>query len=215
MSNPPNLNSPPGAPPVSSTPSAPTTAAETEAQRNRRLVYYASLSVVVAAPAIALMPPRKLDLYTFGLGVAWCMSAGQVSEQRTGRGLLWHIGSRIPSAANRERRERAEEAEAREVGREGERERKRARRFGVVDGDGDGKGERKESGFWRKVWMGGEGEDWIERRRRREEEVLGEGRGYGGLIADQIREVWGVKRGDEDEDEDERAGESVDDGKER
>lgn len=50
-----------------------------------------------------LLPPRKMDLMTFGLGTAWFMSAGYVSEVKTGHGILWHVGQNLPSARNRER----------------------------------------------------------------------------------------------------------------
>lgn len=53
----------------------------------------------------------------------------------------------------------------------------------------DGK-EKKERGIIEKVWMGGEGDDWKAKRDQREREALEEGRGYGGLIIDQIWEVW-------------------------
>lgn len=41
-----------------------------------------------------------------------------------------------------------------------------------------------------KVWYGSEGKDWKAKRDQREKEALEEGRGYGGLIMDQIWEVW-------------------------
>ena len=55
----------------------------------------------------------------------------------------------------------------------------------LKDGDKD-----KERGLVEKVWMGGEGDDWKEKRDQREKEAFEEGRGYGGLIMDQIWEVW-------------------------
>lgn len=50
--------------------------------------------------------------------------------------------------------------------------------------------EREERGILEKVWLGGEGDDWKAKRDKREREALEEGRGYGGLIMDQIWEVW-------------------------
>jgi hypothetical protein len=38
--------------------------------------------------------------------------------------------------------------------------------------------------------MGNEGDDWKQKRDQKEKEALEEGRGYGGLIMDQIWEVW-------------------------
>ena len=60
-------------------------------------------------------------------------------------------------------------------------------------GQGSERGEEgnaKEKGVVEKLWMGQEGEGWKERRIREEREALEEGRGYGGLIVDQIWEVW-------------------------
>ncbi|KAK4103817.1 hypothetical protein N658DRAFT_465460 [Parathielavia hyrcaniae] len=39
-------------------------------------------------------------------------------------------------------------------------------------------------------WMGGETEGWKERRLEEERRALESGKGYGGLIVDQIKEVW-------------------------
>ncbi len=43
----------------------------------------------------------------------------------------------------------------------------------------------------RRLWYGSETEDWKEKRIRGEKEALEDGRGYGGLIADAVREVFG------------------------
>ena len=50
--------------------------------------------------------------------------------------------------------------------------------------------EKEDRGLLEKVWMGSEGEDWKEKRDQREKEALEEGKGYGGMIMDQIWEVW-------------------------
>ena len=47
------------------------------------------------------------------------------------------------------------------------------------------------AGLARKLWYGSESEGWKERRIREEREALEEGRGYGGLIGDAMREVFG------------------------
>lgn len=48
----------------------------------------------------------------------------------------------------------------------------------------------KKRSLVQKVWMGSEGPDWKAKRDEREKEALEDGRGYGGLIMDQIWEVW-------------------------
>lgn len=56
------------------------------------------------------------------------------------------------------------------------------------------------TGLARKLWYGNgrEGPGWKERRMREEMEALEEGKGYGDLISDAVREVFGGKVGRED-----------------
>ncbi len=51
----------------------------------------------------------------------------------------------------------------------------------------------------RKVWMGSEKAGWKERRLAEEQEKISQGEGYGGMIMDQIWEVWnwGREKGEE------------------
>jgi len=77
----------------------------------QRTFYNSSLALLVLCPAVMLLPPRRVDLSTLALGTAWCMSAGYVSEVRTGQGILYHIGQRLPSRRNRERMREEESKE--------------------------------------------------------------------------------------------------------
>jgi len=176
-------STPPDVP--SSDPSAtePGTSPESLA-RWRSIFYGTSLGLTFLCPVVMLLPPRKLDLYTFGLGITWCVSASYCVEQRTGRPLLWHIGDRLPSAANRARH--AHEAEAR---REAER-----RGLSVEQVDGE---RRTGTGVLRSLWWGKRSEGWAEERMRKEREALERGEGYGSLIKQHIKEA--VAREDEDE----------------
>ncbi len=56
-----------------------------------------------------------------------------------------------------------------------------------------------------KVWMGDEKPGWKERRLAEEQEKLSQGEGYGGMIMDQIWEVWnwGKEKGEDLERKDE------------
>ena len=56
-------------------------------------------------------------------------------------------------------------------------------------------------GLSQKLWMGSEKVGWKEKRLREEREALEEGRGYGGLIMDQIWDVWTWGKGKEEEEE--------------
>lgn len=55
-----------------------------------------------------------------------------------------------------------------------------------------------------KVWMGSEKPGWRERRLAEEQEKISQGEGYGGMIMDQIWEVWnwGKEKGEELEEKD-------------
>lgn len=50
---------------------------------------------------------------------------------------------------------------------------------------------RSERGVLKRIWLGGEDEDWKAKRDQREKEALERGEGYGGLIWGQVKEVFG------------------------
>ena len=89
---------------------------------------------------------------------------------------------------------------------------KRDRRLLELPPDGN---EEEESGDGRslsgiqksleKVWMGNEKPGWKERRLAEEQEKISQGEGYGGMIMDQIWEVWnwGKEKGEDLERKDE------------
>ena len=54
------------------------------------------------------------------------------------------------------------------------------------------------AGWVERFWMGGEKEGWQEKRLEEERKAIESGKGYGGLIADQVREVWKGKGDDGD-----------------
>lgn len=56
--------------------------------RYEDLRYKLSATLLVACPALALLPPRKLDWYTFGLGSAWLYCLSEVSNAH-GRNMLY------------------------------------------------------------------------------------------------------------------------------
>ncbi|MCJ1431323.1 hypothetical protein MMC27_000674 [Xylographa pallens] len=173
-----------------------------------------SLTLLLAAPLLVALPPRKLDLYTFSLASAWLVSANHLTTERTGASIASNLSQRfarprpdaplpLPRAVENAhaygRGLRGEEAErARGLGRDG--------RAGAVlraqEGQGQGEGEGKQEGGVlaqaERLWMGDEAEGWKERRLREEQEALAEGKGYWDLIAEQVWEVWNWGRKDED-----------------
>lgn len=59
----------------------------------------------------------------------------------------------------------------------------------------------KARGPLEKLWVGNEKENWREERRKKEEEALAEGKGYGDLILEHIKEAFGSKKNDVDKGE--------------
>jgi hypothetical protein len=64
--------------------------------------------------------------------------------------------------------------------------------------------ENKKRGVLTRVWMGGESDDWKQRRIEEDKKALESGKGYGDIIMDQIWEVWNqtTGRGKKEEPED-------------
>lgn len=159
-----------------------------------------SLAVLVAAPILIAVPPRKLDLYTFSLMGAFVASVNQLTVERTGRGLLMQFAAKPTSRVLESQRLQPPQVQ--------ETRRLLEEKAGVPDGMGKsrtgatGPLEAKA----KEIWMGGETEGWKERRLREEQEKLSQGEGYGGMIMDQIWEVWnqGEKKAEELKKEDEK-----------
>ena len=145
-------------------------------------IHNASLATLVLAPTLILLPPRKLDFYTFSLSTAFVLSGTQLYSERAARLRREGAGNWIGLPAKAQQIKDREEVRRRNLLEEGyvvhtEQERSK------------GKGSVLEEKA-REMWMGGETEGWKERRLAEERKKLAEGEGYGGMIMDQIWEVW-------------------------
>ncbi|KAL2047841.1 hypothetical protein ABVK25_011296 [Lepraria finkii] len=153
------------------------------------------LTLLLACPLLALLPPRKLDLYTLSLSGAWVYSAeelafGQARRQRTGNtGVMGILGKAQVDEASGAREER----------------------LSPGDRGGEGKGEEDIEGLKgmaKKIWMGDERPGWQKRRLEKEKDELEAGKGYGDIIMKQIREVFpgfgGRRKEDGEDGEDEK-----------
>jgi hypothetical protein len=169
------------------------------------LIHNVSLGALILCPIIIALPPRKLDVYTLALLTGTFLGANQLSHEYTGETIIARMQGRVSRMADPSLPEKAREVQARlreerlrrdgvlpatmQKGVDAERERNKT---GVLEEVTRRKeeGEKKERGILEKVWMGTEGDDWKAKRDQREKEALEEGKGYGGLIMDQIWEVW-------------------------
>lgn len=147
-----------------------------------------ALACFILCPTLALLPPRKLDFYTFSLTGVWVVSANHLTYTYTGRSAWQRIAYRPPNTSAS-----SPESLLKQSGRERYEEVQRQLREQGIKGAEKG----KDRGVLEKVWMGDEKEGWKERRMREEREALERGEGYGSLMARHFREAFGA--GDKDE----------------
>lgn len=144
-------------------------------QRRTRIIRNVAIGGVVICPLIMLMPPRKLDVYTFSLGVGFYLSADHLCESYYGRGLVTQLSPFRAVGELPTERAREVQAKLREA-RDEER-----RKLGKTDED---------KSVLQKIWMGGETEGWKERRLEEERKAIEEGKSYTDMIFEQIWDVW-------------------------
>ncbi|KAG4029199.1 hypothetical protein MFRU_017g01350 [Monilinia fructicola] len=182
--------------------------------RTTPLLHNASLAALIVCPIVMLLPPRKMDVYTFALMTTTFIGGNHLAYEYTGVSMMNRIQNRITAFSNIELSEKAKETqrkirEAQEKkrmeesgkfsGKMIEFQHQGAKREGVLEalekrsaGESTAnkvEEERKES-VLEKIWLGGEGKDWKEKRDQKEKEALEAGKGYGDLIMEQIWEVW-------------------------
>ncbi|KAI4867236.1 hypothetical protein F4820DRAFT_212991 [Hypoxylon rubiginosum] len=189
-------------------------------------VHNVALGVTPIALLALFLPPRRLDLRLGILGGVALWGTNQLARDYTGTSTLHRIGRRlgalVPSGdlpdraketRDRLRVERANKLLQQQQLQQQLRQQEAAgslpeeqrrlveeqrRKLARLKEE-----EEEERGILERVWMGDSGEDWKEKRDRREKEALSEGGGgYWGLITDQISEVWNMgKKKDEGEGE--------------
>lgn len=164
-------------------------------------MHYGAMVCVVAGPFALFMPPRRMGFQSILLATGTSYAVNILAYDFTGESMYQRFVRRTSSAASavtgdlpekalrtqelmrreRERREAAlPEPERRRL--QEERERK----------------ERESRGVLSRLWMGSEKENWREERARKEKEALEQGKGYGDLIVEQVKEVVGSKKGGEE-----------------
>lgn len=156
-----------------------------------------SLAALIVCPAIIAVPPRKLDIYTVVLFSGTLFAANNVTGHYTGRSITTRMQDRmarmttpsLPPAALETQKRLKEERLREKLGSVPEVERQDV----LVELRRQQEEEDKHAkrGVLKRIWLGGEDEDWKAKRDQREKEALERGEGYGGLIMDQIKEVFG------------------------
>ncbi|KAI4195238.1 MAG: hypothetical protein LQ350_007320 [Teloschistes chrysophthalmus] len=179
----PSASKPDTTPPNQPT-SAPTTLPHPSSPTPFRPIF---IGILIACPILAALPPRKLDMYTFLLASAWVVSAEELAVGRAS--ARWQNRPSIAVSAEADPGGRGMGADAKAIASQAQIQRQQ-------------QGEKEEGagvmGMARRLWYGREGPGWKERRMKEEREALEEGRGYGDLIGDAVREVFGGKVARED-----------------
>lgn len=158
-----------------------------ESDRYAKALHNTALCALVACPALILIPPRKLDFYTFSLGGATLFSANFLIREQTGRSVWQHISqprqqhvpmsySSVPPTeqANLQRELQTAENELQRIRQDG------ASVTAQVQSQRDA---------------------WKAQREAEINEDVEDGKGFGDMIMDQIWEVWNWGKPKDDEDE--------------
>ncbi|KAK1770326.1 hypothetical protein QBC33DRAFT_616765 [Phialemonium atrogriseum] len=217
-------NNPPA--PTAAAPSAPSSSSSTTSQPQEPtpspppfhgtppVQHNIALIAAVVGPIGLLLPGRgrgSLTLQNAILGAGSFFGLNQLAHDYTGRSVLQRSSDRWAALLRPFDSPLPDKALATRQLMEAE----RARRAAALPTEGGERAaaeaemrrrqeaqEAARRGFFERVWMGGEGAGWKERRRDEDKKAMDSGKGVGDIIMDQIWEVWNQgkgKNGDADE----------------
>ncbi|KAI5290096.1 hypothetical protein KEM54_002447 [Ascosphaera aggregata] len=180
--------------------SAPSLSSQQDLARQRaeefvKMKRYAAMAFIVASPILIAMPPRKIDFYTVSLCGAFAISANHLITERTGMGIGEQVLHRMtPNIMKHLPSERAEEVQAQLRARRETRMRDpntTAEEYAKLK-----KRNEQSQGVLERIWMGGETEDWKQRRLAEEAKALEQGKGYWDLICDHVKDAFSWNKTD-------------------
>ncbi|KAI0133151.1 hypothetical protein F4776DRAFT_141583 [Hypoxylon sp. NC0597] len=198
-------------------PPGPSSSAPQQQQQPQQQLYYntnpfihnVALGVTPIALLALFLPPRRLDMRALILGGVTLWGTNQLVYDYSGTSSVQRFNQRMKALTGAELPEKAQQIQARLRAEKAERARRlqeasaglpEEQRRLVEEQRLKAEGQNKERGLLEKVWMGDSGDDWKEKRDRKEKEALSEGGGgYWGLIVDQVSEVWNGKKADDKE----------------
>ncbi|EGP90589.1 uncharacterized protein MYCGRDRAFT_103199, partial [Zymoseptoria tritici IPO323] len=149
-----------------------------EVEKATKIAHNVALVALVACPLLAVLPPRKLDLYTFTLFGLTGFSANHLIQESSGRSIWQHVvrQQRQPMAVEASSQGSPVLSEVQKQARESAADDARA--------------------------LQSQREAWKVQREKEIKEDVEEGKGFGDMIMDQIWEVWNQGKVKEEEDED-------------
>ena len=145
----------------------------------------AAIAGAVVCPLVMLLPPRRLDLRNTFLAGVFFMSTNHITHVYTGESILQRFSNRVSSMAPtglpakaQRTSELIKEAREREAAQKGiQNQYARPEDQTIADSA-------------KKVWLGGESEDWGKKRNAEHQKALEEGKGISDIILEQIGDVF-------------------------
>ncbi len=161
-----------------------------ETERYIKVLHNTALIALVACPALIILPPRKLDFYTFGLSGATVYSANFLIRERTGRNIWQHVTLQSP-AVNEPFAHPSTTPHRQATVQRG---------MPTVEESRQMYQHEEASSVTEQVQS--QRDAWKAEREKEIKEDIEEGKGFGDMIIDQIWDVWnwGRKRDDDDDD---------------
>ncbi|KAJ4423826.1 hypothetical protein N0V82_001565 [Gnomoniopsis sp. IMI 355080] len=168
--------------------------------RSPDVLHYASWAVVILGPIALFTPPRRVGLQAVLIATGTSYATNILMYDYTGESIYQRFVRRfqsipttydgLPEKAKRTQELMRLERERREAQLpKAERRRLQEERE---------KKELAQRSLWEKIWMGNEKGNWKEERAKKDKEALEEGKGYGDLIVDQVKEVFSSKKEEDD-----------------
>lgn len=154
-------------------------------------MHYSAWAVAVFGPIAMFAPPRRMGFQAVLLASGTSFATNILAYDYTGESIYQRFVRRWDNTVNGGMPEKARRTQ--ELLRR-ERERKEAALPEDERRRLQEERERKEMaarGPLQKLWMGNEKDNWKEERAKKDKEALEEGKGYGDLIVDQVKEVFG------------------------
>ncbi|KAK1247880.1 hypothetical protein MKX07_000768 [Trichoderma sp. CBMAI-0711] len=150
-------------------------------------IHKSALAGAIISPLAMLLPPRKADIRLLVLMGTFSLCTNQLAYEYTGQSIYARFGSRVGSIFDTGLPEGAKRTQ--QLLKE-QREREAAQR----------QSQSQSKSVLKDVWMGGEGEDWKEKRASEHKKAFEEGKGMSDIILEQVAEVFsGNWRGKKDD----------------
>ncbi|KAG5946175.1 hypothetical protein E4U53_006616 [Claviceps sorghi] len=154
------------------------------------IMHNMALAGAIITPLAMLLPPRKMDIRFFVLAGTFSLATNHLAHEYTGQSIYSRFGNRVGSVFDSSLPEGAKRTQ-KLLKEQKEREAAEKQRL-LADH------KNKTAGLVKDIWMGGETEDWQEKRAEEHRQSIEEGKGLSGIIFEQIADVWNGNYGRKD-----------------